>query len=294
MNDLWKSGTTPLAINKITTNVLTTSLLTTSFLTSGDYTSSQMTTSPLTTSPDIVLPIGSASPPPNSSKAGIISGVVIAIIVIGVISVILIVYKKKKLSDSNSGIELQEQASKTNTTYDLINPVVNLSSSSIAEADYSSILIKNKKNNINNNITEANEDQKYLIAYNEIQILKRVGGGYFGDVYKAEWRNVFVALKQIKEGFISENALEEFEAEAKLMQSLRIHPNVVLFYGLCKQPLCIITEFVAKGSLSNILESDEKLDKIVKLRIITGIARGMNHLSHEKIVHKVSCFLYTC
>ena len=31
------------------------------------------------------------------------------------------------------------------------------------------------------------------------------------------------------------------------------HPNIVLFMGLCLNPVCIVTEFCARGSLSDVL-----------------------------------------
>ena len=31
------------------------------------------------------------------------------------------------------------------------------------------------------------------------------------------------------------------------------HPNVVLFMGLCLNPVCIVTEFCARGSLADVL-----------------------------------------
>jgi hypothetical protein len=32
-----------------------------------------------------------------------------------------------------------------------------------------------------------------------------------------------------------------------LMQKLR-HPNIVLFMGVCPRPLCLVTEYCAKGT----------------------------------------------
>ena len=40
--------------------------------------------------------------------------------------------------------------------------------------------------------------------------------------------------------------------EAALLASLR-HPNVVNFFGICREPPCIVTEFCSRGSLSGVL-----------------------------------------
>jgi hypothetical protein len=40
--------------------------------------------------------------------------------------------------------------------------------------------------------------------------------------------------------------------EAALLASMR-HPNVVNFFGICREPPCIITEFCSRGSLAEVL-----------------------------------------
>lgn len=91
---------------------------------------------------------------------------------------------------------------------------------------------------------------------------------------------------------ISEDALKNFEAEALLMKNMQPHPNVVFFFGMCKSPLCIVTEFVERGSLSSLLLV-ENISEVRMLKIIRGIASGMHHLSCENIVHKVLNVLFS-
>ena len=47
---------------------------------------------------------------------------------------------------------------------------------------------------------------------------------------------------------------QEFRDEVAIMKRLK-HPNVVLFMGACTRPphLCIVTQFVARGSLFRLL-----------------------------------------
>lgn len=54
--------------------------------------------------------------------------------------------------------------------------------------------------------------------------------------------------------------------------------NVLQLLGTCKDPLCVITEYMPCGSLAHLLRSDEVIAQATKDKIILGIARGMLHL----------------
>jgi hypothetical protein len=49
------------------------------------------------------------------------------------------------------------------------------------------------------------------------------------------------------------------------------HPNLVALRGFCAQPPCIVTEFVAGGSLDQYLESGKELDWPLRLKIAKDI-----------------------
>ena len=40
--------------------------------------------------------------------------------------------------------------------------------------------------------------------------------------------------------------------QVSIMAAIR-HPNVVMFMGLCLNPVCVVTEFCARGSLSDVI-----------------------------------------
>jgi serine/threonine protein kinase len=65
-----------------------------------------------------------------------------------------------------------------------------------------------------------------------------LGSGSYGVVYKGVWRNQHVAVKKVK-GELSDAQLQNFKQEAELLSNLRPHRNVVLFLGVCLEPLCI-------------------------------------------------------
>lgn len=50
--------------------------------------------------------------------------------------------------------------------------------------------------------------------------------------------------------------------------------------------MAIVTEFVDRGSLFAYLHSDEKIRENIRDKIIIGIARGMNHLHMESVIHR--------
>eukprot|EP01114_Cavostelium_apophysatum_P014364 TRINITY_DN3705_c0_g1_i1.p1 TRINITY_DN3705_c0_g1~~TRINITY_DN3705_c0_g1_i1.p1 ORF type:complete len:636 (+),score=121.08 TRINITY_DN3705_c0_g1_i1:92-1999(+) len=123
------------------------------------------------------------------------------------------------------------------------------------------------------------------IDFREIQIAEQIGRGNFGEVYVATWRSTVVAVKKMKFPSVStaaerESFLADFEKEAAIMRSIR-HPNVLQFLGICsvKSEICIITEFMPKGSLHRILHDPHAvLDWEIKLKVSIDVCRGMNYL----------------
>lgn len=64
--------------------------------------------------------------------------------------------------------------------------------------------------------------------------------------------------------------IERFVSEVRLLARLR-HPNLILFMGYCITPeLCIVSEFMSKGSLYGVLHSPEQRKQ--RLAAATGTA----------------------
>jgi len=67
------------------------------------------------------------------------------------------------------------------------------------------------------------------------------------------------------------------------------HPQIVLFLGACLQRphICILTEFLEKGNLAEVLK-DTKLDWKTKLMMARHAAQGMTYLHQSKprVVHR--------
>jgi hypothetical protein len=138
--------------------------------------------------------------------------------------------------------------------------------------DFSQVVLGDAKNSV--------------IDFNEIQNLREIGSGAFGVVFKADWRGMNVAVKQIKSADVTVSILNEFMREIEFLKGLRSHPNVVLFLGITfPDPLSLVTEFCDLGGLYQYLRK-VSVSMEQKIKFIDGIAKGMLHLHKEKIIHR--------
>lgn len=104
-------------------------------------------------------------------------------------------------------------------------------------------------------------------------------------------------MKKLK-GELTGEQIDEFFKEVVVFANLRPHTNVVTFYGACTKSLCIVSEFVSKGSLVAYLHSKAKISKQQLLSIMKGIAEGilfhllilnllgLRHIHQEGLVHR--------
>ncbi|OWK04326.1 LYN [Cervus elaphus hippelaphus] len=94
------------------------------------------------------------------------------------------------------------------------------------------------------------------IPRESIKLVKRLGAGQFGEVWMGYYNNsTKVAVKTLKPGTMS---VQAFLEEANLMKTLQ-HDKLVRLYAVVtkEEPIFIITEYMAKGSLLDFLKSDE-------------------------------------
>jgi hypothetical protein len=93
-----------------------------------------------------------------------------------------------------------------------------------------------------------------LVSSQDIQRMEMIGGGAFGQVWKAIWRGTPVAMKVLSNACqastLPNKIVQSFEEEVAMLTRLR-HPNICLLLGVCMEPShrAIITELVSRGSL---------------------------------------------
>lgn len=74
----------------------------------------------------------------------------------------------------------------------------------------------------------------------------------------AIWKDAEVAVKRLKVK-TNRDLIDDLLKESKLLFDLQ-HPNIVRFIGVCieEDNLCLVTEYMSKGSLFDIIHSEEK------------------------------------
>lgn len=128
---------------------------------------------------------------------------------------------------------------------------------------------------------------KWEIPRAEIQLVRKLGRGNFGEVFYGKWRNsIDVAVKTLREGTMSTQA---FLQEAAIMKKFR-HNRLVALYAVCstEEPIYIVQEYMSKGSLLDFLrEGDGKFLQFEDLIYIAAqIASGMEYLESKQLIHR--------
>ncbi len=127
----------------------------------------------------------------------------------------------------------------------------------------------------------------FEIPYNQLQIGEKLGAGSFGIVHKGTWRFQNVAIKELLDEKPSSAAAANFKNEMQVMAKLR-SSNVVQFYGcvLGNPKYCIVMEYMPKGSLFNLLRSNQTLDWSTRYKMTLDMACGLAFLHAENILHR--------
>lgn len=134
-----------------------------------------------------------------------------------------------------------------------------------------------------------------------LQTITTLGKGEFGDVLLSKAKGVdeseeetVVVVKYLHSR--DEQVQSDFRREAEMFAKLS-HPNVARLLGLCREaePHCMILEYYDLGDLKQFLKISKcKDDKVksqpistkTKVSICAQVARGMEHLSNHRFVHK--------
>lgn len=125
-----------------------------------------------------------------------------------------------------------------------------------------------------------------LIHSQDIECGHQLGRGGFGEVYEAFWQGTRVAVKKLL-GQLTAELLAEFKSETEVHGGLR-HPNIIALYGVCLESMkyAMVLEFMANGSLYDVLRGSMSLPWSTKLRLAIDAASGLQYLHSQNIIHR--------
>ncbi|KAK1343027.1 hypothetical protein QTO34_015797 [Cnephaeus nilssonii] len=127
---------------------------------------------------------------------------------------------------------------------------------------------------------------EWEIPRQSLKLVRKLGSGQFGEVWMGYYRNnVKVAIKTLKEGTMSPEA---FLGEANLMKTLQHERLVRLYAVVTKEPIYIVTEYMARGCLLDFLKTDEgsrlSLPRLIDMS--AQIAEGMAYIEKMNSIHR--------
>ncbi|XVF54126.1 hypothetical protein PTKIN_Ptkin05aG0155800 [Pterospermum kingtungense] len=136
-------------------------------------------------------------------------------------------------------------------------------------------------------------EEEWSADMSQLLIGNKFASGRHSRIYRGIYKQRDVAIKLIsqpEEDANLANFLEkQFISEVALLFHLR-HPNIITFVAACKKPpvFCIITEYLAGGSLRKYLHQQEpySVPHNLVLKLALDIARGMQYLHSQGILHR--------
>ncbi|XP_074576610.1 uncharacterized protein LOC141833126 isoform X2 [Curcuma longa] len=193
--------------------------------------------------------------------------------------------------NDNHNLEASESSRKPDSQVTENNQTCNISGSSSHNANSASSISSNCSTS-SGTVQRMDMDSDcldYEILWEDLTIGDQIGQGSCGTVYHALWYGSDVAVKVFSKNEYSDDSIVSFRQEVSLMKRLR-HPNILLFMGAVTSPnrLCIVTEFLPRGSLFRLLQRKTRLDWRKRILMALDIARGMNYLHHSNpiIIHR--------
>lgn len=132
-----------------------------------------------------------------------------------------------------------------------------------------------------------------LIHEKDVTMSIKLGDGSFGVVRRGEWNApggqiVPVAVKILKADTLAQpGVIEDFFKEVQAMHTLN-HPNLVRLHGVVlSQPMMMVTELAANGSLLDTLRKQCKNTSLTTIwNWSVQVATGMAYLESKRFLHR--------
>eukprot|EP01091_Cochliopodium_minus_P008603 TRINITY_DN1981_c0_g1_i1.p1 TRINITY_DN1981_c0_g1~~TRINITY_DN1981_c0_g1_i1.p1 ORF type:complete len:859 (+),score=213.74 TRINITY_DN1981_c0_g1_i1:61-2637(+) len=136
------------------------------------------------------------------------------------------------------------------------------------------------------NQIECSTEEQNVIPLDELSILKVIGEGSYGKVYKATYNEEVVAVKSVT---ILSQAHKAFLERELFILSKMNHENVLRFIGISRQKdtIYLITELVLYGELAAAVAEDHipRDNWHIKLKMAHQGGLSINYLHEKKIIH---------
>ncbi|KAH6782531.1 hypothetical protein C2S51_007824 [Perilla frutescens var. frutescens] len=132
------------------------------------------------------------------------------------------------------------------------------------------------------------KSEDWEIDWRLLKIGEKIAAGSCGDLYRGVYLCQDVAVKVLKSEHLNNSLEGEFAQEVAILRQVQ-HENVVRFIGACtKLPhLCIVTEYMPRGSLYEYLHKNHlalKLPQLLKFAI--DVCKGMEYLHQKNVIHR--------
>jgi len=140
-----------------------------------------------------------------------------------------------------------------------------------------------QKSNYSPKNNQIIEEHSRVPDAKEIVFERDIGKGKFGKVWRGTWvrsnQTIRVALRELGPKY----ALTGTEA----WLHLKSHRNIVQFFGILdiNGPMYLVSEFVASGSLWDLLLLGPPLSEIQSVRMIQVITQGLEYLHSHQVIH---------
>ncbi|KAK2975496.1 hypothetical protein RJ640_005235 [Escallonia rubra] len=136
-------------------------------------------------------------------------------------------------------------------------------------------------------------EEEWSADMSQLFIGNKFASGRHSRIYRGIYKQRDVAIKLIsqpeEDGDLAAFLEKQFISEVGLLFRLQ-HPNIITFFAACKNPpvFCIITEYLAGGSLRKYLHQQEpySLPFSLVLKFALDIARGMQFLHSQGVLHR--------